>query len=173
MVTNVPMRSVFLRVVLVVLVVALAGCPNNLAEVCGLASALPSVDEGTGSATRSDGGAFAGEPASWSPGTNAAVTIGLLSMVVAKDETGLGFDELVADGALPICVPQGERNDTSGNAIFSEGDAFVTDAAHPGKVALLSLVDDVLVGRFELELVNSGSGQTIAFTEGVFAATRQ
>ena len=151
----------------------LAACPNDLATVCGLSNEAPLIEEGKGSATRSDGGAFENLPATWSPGGNASVTIGLLSLVVAKDETGFAFDDLVADGALPICVPQGERSDTSGSAIFSEGDAFLSDAAHQGSVALLSLTDDVIVGRFEVEVVRSGSAQTISFTDGVFAATRQ
>ena len=160
------MRCAFLLVVLV-----FAGCPTELAEVCELSSELPTVDEGKGSATRSDGGAFTNQQANWSPGTNASITIGLLSMVVAKDETGLGFDELVSSGALPVCVPQGEQSDTSGSSIFSEGGAFVTDAGHVGNVALLSLEDDVLVGRFEVEVVSS-DGESITFTDGVFSATR-
>ena len=166
MVTKCGMRSAASLVVLV-----LAGCPNDLTEVCDLSSAVPSADEGTGSATRSDGVPFSSQQANWSPGANASITIGLLSMVVARDETGLAFDELVADGALPICVRQGEAAETVGNSIFSDGDAFVTDGTHKGNVALLSLEDDVLVGRFELDVVND-EGQSIAFTDGVFSATR-
>lgn len=149
----------------------LVGCPNDLTEVCDLPAAIPEVDEGQGSATR-DGELFEG-PATWSPGANASVNVGLLSMVVAKDITGADFDDLIADGALPICVPQGERGNTSGNSSFNDSPGFVTDAAHPGNVALLSFDNDVLVGRFSMTLVNSGSAETTEFTDGVFAATRQ
>jgi hypothetical protein len=152
--------------------VALVGCPAELTEVCDLPVELPDVESGRGSATRSDGEAF-DEDAFWSPGSNASVTIGLLSMVIAKDETGLDFDTLLADGALPICVPQGERSDTSGNSSYSDSPGFVTDAAHSGKVAVLSFDDDVLVGRFEVVVANPGSGATIEFTDGEFSAVRQ
>lgn len=173
-VTNEPMRVFALSPVLVLVavsVLAAAGCPAELTEVCSLPGALPEdVDEGRGSATL-DGAPFEGR-ATWSPGSDASITIGLLTMSVAKDVTGTDFDELIANGALPICVPQGERSGTSGNAAYNESPGFVTDAANTGSVALLSFENDVLVGRFAFDLVNSGSAQTLEFKDGVFAATR-
>jgi hypothetical protein len=172
-VTNASMRVFALLHLLVALSPAalLAGCPADLTEVCSLPGALPEgVDNGRGSASL-DGGAFDG-PATWSPGSDASITIGLLTMSVAKDVTGAAFDDLLADNALPICVPQGERSDTSGNAAYNESPGFVTDAAHTGSVALLKFDNDVLIGRFAFDLVNSGSAQTLEFTDGVFAATR-
>lgn len=154
------------------LALALSGCPNDLTEVCGLPAGVPEgVEDGQGTATK-DGNPFEG-PATWSPGSNASITVGLLTFIVAKDVTGTDFDQLIADNALPICVPQGERGDTSGNAAFNDTPGFVSDAAHTGSVALLSFDNDVLVGRFAVELVNSGTGETVSFEDGAFAATRQ
>lgn len=157
----------------VVLAFGLAGCPADLTEVCSLSGAAPeNVEAGNGSATL-DGAPFDG-PATWSPGSSASITIGLLTMIVAKDVTGTEFDQLIADNALPICVPQGDRSDTSGNSALNDSPAFTTDAEHRGNVALLSFKDDVLTGRFQLELVNPDSAtDTRTFDDGVFAATRQ
>lgn len=153
-------------------VLALSACPADLTEVCELPGDVPEdVEAGEGKATL-DGAPFEG-PATWSPGSNASINIGLLTMVVAKDTTGTDFDELIADNALPICVPQGERSGTSGNAALNDAPGFVSDAAHRGSVALLQFDNDVLTGRFAFELVNSGSGETRTFEDGVFAATRQ
>lgn len=161
-----------MRVFVLIPVALLAACPANLTEVCSLSGAVPdNVENGRGSASM-DGAPFDG-PATWSPGSNASINIGLLTMVVAKDVTGTDFDELIADNALPICVPQGDRSDTSGNAALNEAPGFVTDAAHTGSVALLTFDNDVIVGRFAFDLVNSGSGETREFEDGVFAATRQ
>jgi hypothetical protein len=165
------MRVFALSAVFSASLLLLVGCPADLTEVCGLSGALPdNVENGRGTATF-DGAPFEG-PATWSPGSDASITVGLLTMSIAKDETGSDLDTLLADGALPICVPQRDRSTTSGNAAYNESPGFVTNEANRGSVAILSFDDDVLVGRFAFTLVNSGSGDTITFEDGVFAATR-
>ncbi len=169
-VTNALMR-VFAFVFPLIAVALLAACPADLTEVCSLSGAVPdNTENGQGSATV-DGTPFDGN-ANWSPGSTASITVGLLSMIVAKDVTGTDFDALISDGALPICVTQGEQSGTTGAANLVDDGGFVTDAEHTGNVAILSFADDVLVGRFEVTVVNNANGEVRAFTDGVFAATR-
>jgi hypothetical protein len=147
----------------------LAACPNNLTEVCGLPNTAPDVGEGDGTALL-DGEVFA-ESATWTPGSNASLTIGTLDMIIAVDETGTSLDDLLLDNALPICVRQGERSETSGVANFvAEG--MASDATHTGGVAIVALDDnDILVGRFAVDV--AGGGQERSFTEGEFRALRR
>ena len=161
-----------MRSLLLLLLPLLAlGCPANLASVCDLPTDLPTdVDDGRGKATRSDGAAF-NELASWSPGTNASVDVGLLDMILAKDETGTDFDQLVGDNAFPFCVRLGARGDKTGQADDNES-ASVSDATHTGGVAVLKLDANTLIGRFQVTVVNSGTGAVISFTDGAFKAHR-
>lgn len=154
-----------------VLLVAAAGCPADLDAVCGLSPELPTVDDGRGTATL-DGADF-NEAASWAPGSSASVTIGLLDLIVPTDEFGASFDQLLEDNALPFCARLGEQSETVGKGIFNESPTFVTDAGHAGGVAVLAREDNVLIGRFEVELVGSAGGATKTFTEGAFRALRR
>jgi hypothetical protein len=154
--------------VVVVPVVLSSACPPPVAEVCGLSSTPPSTDDvadGRGKATRSDGAAFDVE-GTWAPAPASSLVLGTLSMVMQFDETGTAVDELVADGAFPICVPQGERSETSGQANLVDG-GFVTDATHDGGLAILGKDGDLLLGRFAFTLVDQ-SGATLSFEDGVF-----
>jgi hypothetical protein len=133
-----------------------------------LSSTPPTADDvvdGRGKATRSDGAEF-DEAGSWAPAPASSVDLGTLSMIIQYDETGSVVDDLIADGAFPICVPQGERSDTSGQANLVDG-GFVTDATHDGGLAILGKEGDVLLGRFGFTLVDQG-GTTLTFSEGVF-----
>jgi len=156
----------------VVVVVAYAsGCPK-VVDCGGLSNDPPTVDDGKGTATRSDGDAF-NEQASWAPGTSASIDIGLLDMIIAKDETGSDFDTLTSDGAFPICIPLGEQSGTTGKANLLEGNSIVSDATHTGNVLVIALDGNFLVGRFNAELVSSDGASTIEFTDGAFKATRR
>jgi hypothetical protein len=143
----------------------LAACPGPPEEICGQSTALPTIDEGFGEATRSDGEEFR-EEGNWGPAPASSITIGTLDMIIANDEEGLAVDDLIADGAFPICVPQRDRSETSGAANLVEG-GFVTNAEHTGGVAILGKEGDVLIGRFGFELVDNG-GTTLTFSDGVF-----
>jgi hypothetical protein len=165
-----PLRPVVVVLSLAALAPAL-GCPVT-PECGGLSTEVPDVGDGRGQAERADGEPF-DEDASWAPGSNASVTIGLLDMIVAKDATGTDLDTLLEDGALPICVPLADRSDSSGNAVYNESPGFVSDAAHTGNVFILEKDGDFLVGRFQVDLVNSGSAQTLSFDDGVFRARRR
>jgi hypothetical protein len=153
------------------LLLVLAGCPNIPAEVCGLSTTLPdNLADGRGSATRSDGEDFSNEAASWTPDGDDSLTIGVLDFFIAKETTGLDTEQLIADGAFPICVPLAERSNTSGAAnLVSDG--LVTDASHTGGVAILDEDNGFLIGRFEAELANGNA--EVAFTDGVFKASRR
>jgi hypothetical protein len=151
--------------------VGLAGCPNELTEVCGLAPELPEVAAGRGQAEL-DGAPF-DQPASWAPGSSASVTIGLLDLVIPRDETGLDFDQLLEDAALPFCARLGEQSATVGKAILNGSPTFVSDSTHTGGVAILARDGDLLVGRFEAELVSPNGDETRTFENGVFQATRR
>jgi hypothetical protein len=145
-----------------------AGCPPAAGEVCGLSSTPPTADDvadGRGKATRSDGAAF-DESGSWAPAPASSVDLGTLSMIMQFDETGSVVDDLIADGAFPICVPQGARSEKSGQANLVEG-GFVTDAAHDGGLAILGKEGDTLLGRFAFTLVDQ-SGASLTFSDGVF-----
>jgi hypothetical protein len=89
-----------------------------------------------------------------------------LDMIIANDETGGIVDDLIADGAFPICVPQEARSETAGSANLVDG-GFVTDATHKGGVAILAKEGDLLVGRFGFDLI-AGDGTTLTFSEGAF-----
>jgi hypothetical protein len=154
-----------------VVVVLAAGCPRAV-ECGGLSSDAPSVDAGKGKATRSDGADFTNEAASWESGGSASVDVGVLDMIIAKDATGTDFDSLVADGALPICIPQAARSDTSGAANLVEG-GFVTDATHTGNVLVISVDADNMLGRFAMELVSPDGTSTLTFSDGEFNAARR
>lgn len=146
----------------------LGGCPAELDAICGVPTTAPDVPDGRGTAQQ-DGASF-DEQASWSPGSNASITIGDLDMIVAVDETGTSFDQLLEDGALPFCVPLGERSEKSGSAnLVSRG--LVSDATHTGGVAVLAKEGDILVGRFAVDV--AGGGETVSFTEGQFRAKRR
>ncbi len=149
-----------------------AACPGPPAELCGQSTAAvgdADVDEGFGSADRSDGVAFR-EAGDWAPAPSSSVVIGTLSMVMQFDEAGLVVDDLVADGAFPICIPQGARSETSGAANLVDG-GFVTDATHTGGLVLLAKEGDVLVGRFGFDMV--AGAETLTFENGVFRVAQR
>lgn len=161
------MRTVAFIVVTVAL--AASGCPKAV-DCGGLSEAEPDVAEGKGTATRSDGVAFS-KDAFWSPGTNASIDVGTLDMKVANDETGSSFDQLVADGALPICVPLAERAANAGAGNFVETGA-VTDASHTGHVLIIKNDGTLLTARFAMDL-KQPDGSTLSFTDGKVRARRQ
>ncbi len=155
--------------VVVALVAAVgSGCAPPSGPVCGLSAVPPTVEEvadGRGMAVRSDGEAFDVE-GSWAPAPSSSVDLGTLSMIMQFDETGSAVDDLIADGAFPICVPQGERGAESGAANLVDG-GFVTNATHDGGLALLGKDGDLLLGRFAFTLVDP-SGTELTFSEGAF-----
>lgn len=150
--------------------VGASACPVFPSEVCGISTAAPDVADGTGEATRSDGDDFTGQDASWAPGSSGSVTIGLLDMIIAKDETGTDTEQLIADGAFPICVRLAERSETRGSALLNGG-AFQSNADHTGAVAIIDEQGGVLLGRFAVDL-SDGSGN-LSFTDGQFKASRR
>lgn len=161
-----------MRLVLVLpCLLALTACPGFPGEMCGLSTAAPDVTDGTGEATRSDGESFAAQDASWAPGSSGSVTVGLLDMIIAKDEQGTDTEQLIADGAFPICVKLAERSDTSGSALLNGG-SFATDAAHTGYVVVSAEEGGFLWGRFEVDL-QDGGGANLSFTDGSFKARRR
>jgi hypothetical protein len=170
------MRSVvssrFASALLVPAVVVLAGggagCAPPAGNTCGLSPTPPTADDvadGRGTATRDDGVAF-DEAGTWAPAPSSSIAIGTLAMIIQFDETGSDVDDLIASGAFPICVPQGARSETSGQANLVDG-GFVTDADHDGGVTLLGKDGDLLLGRFAFTLANP-AGETVTFSDGVF-----
>lgn len=151
-------------------VLVLSACPSFPSEICGVSTATPDVADGTGEAARSDGAGFTSEDASWAPGSNASVTVGLLDMIIAKDETGTDTEQLIADGAFPICVRLAERSETRGSALLNGG-AFQSNADHTGAVAIIDDQGGLLFGRFAVDL-SDGSGN-LSFTDGQFKASRR
>jgi hypothetical protein len=163
-----PARATALGAALAGTVALGAGCPHAPETSCGLTVELPTTDDvpsGRGRATRSDGEAF-DVAGTWAPSPSSSITLGVLSMVIQFDETGLPVDDLIAEGAFPICVPQGERSERSGQANLVQG-GFVTDAQHDGGVAILGREGNDLVGRFAFTLANR-DGDTITFSDGTF-----
>jgi hypothetical protein len=165
------MRNPLLSVALLAPVVLAAGCPGFPAQFCDLSTATPDVADGTGQATRSDGASFTGQDASWAPGSNGSVTVGLLDMITAKDQTGTDTEQLIADGAFPICVTLAERSDTSGSALFNDG-GFASNADHTGNVVIIGEEGGFLLGRFQVDLAD-GSNANLSFTDGQFKARRR
>lgn len=161
------MRAALLPPVLLVL----SACPGFPGEMCEISTAAPDVADGTGEATRSDGDAFSGQDASWAPGSSGSVTLGLLDMVIAKDQTGTDTEDLIADGAFPFCVTLAERSETSGSALLNGG-SFQTNADHTGSVVISGEEGGFLLGRFEVDLAD-GSGTSLSFTDGQFKARRR
>lgn len=150
------------------LVLALApACKEEVTELCDLSTELPDVEDGKGTADRSDGEPF-NEEASWKPAPGGSLTIGILDFIIEKEESGSDTDAIIEDGAFPICVRLGERGEKTGSANYPDG-GYVTDASHTGSVALLSNDDDLLVGRFQVDLTTTG-GDELSFTEGAFSA---
>ncbi len=142
------------------------GCPPPPEQSCGQSTVLPGDDDvadGNGTATRSDDVDF-DEPGTWSA-QQLSITIGVLDMIVTDDEGGDDVADLIEAAAFPICIPIGERSDTSGAANLVAG-GFVSDADHTGGVAILGKDGNTLLGRFSFDLV---SGDTvISFTDGAF-----
>ncbi len=156
---------------LVVCAVAV-GCGPGEEEFCGLSSALPEeteVSDGnvTADFTTSDGSE---EPfiqrGTWGPGPSGSIEAGLLSIIIARDESGTEVGDLVERGAFPICIPLRDRSETSGLANYVEG-GFVTNDTATGNLSILGREGDSIVGRFEALLENS-QGQDLAFTDGAF-----
>lgn len=159
--------------VLAMVVLALSACPGFPSEFCEppLSTATPDVGDGTGAATRSDGADFSGEDTSWAPGSSGSVTVGLLDMIIAKDQTGTDTESLIADAAFPICVKLAERSETSGSALLNGG-SFQTNADHTGDVVIIGETGGFLLGRFAVDLAD-GSGANLSFTDGQFKARRR
>jgi len=158
------MKSIFV-VGVSLLLVGLLGCPEAPVEICGQSTALPEIEEGFGSATRSDGEAFK-EEGTWAAAPSSSVVIGVLTMIMANDDEGLVVDDLISDGAFPICVPQASRSETAGAANYVDG-GFVTDDTNKGGLAILGKDGDVLIGRFGFDLA-APNGDTLSFDDGVF-----
>lgn len=151
---------------LAVVVLAAAGCPGAPAESCGQSTTPPTEDDvarGRGKATRSDGVALDAE-GSWSV-AQSDVVVGTLVMQMPVDETGATVTDLIADGAFPICVPMGERSETSGAANLLPG--FVTNANTRGGLAVLAKDGDTLFGRFAFDMQDQ-QGNSLAIDDGVF-----
>jgi hypothetical protein len=140
------------------------GCPSTPSEVCGLSTEDPLVVDRHLTATR-DGAPF-DEEGAYSPGPNASIDAGELTLVIAHDETGTETDDLIARGVFPICVRLGARGDRSGSALVN-GTTFLTDERHEGAVAVLRDDGGLLVGRFEVTLVDS-AGASTSFVDGAF-----
>ena len=163
--TSSAVAMVRIPAVLILLGVGLvAACPGPVDVICGQSTVLPEVDDGFGEATRSDGAAFH-EPGTWAPAPSSTIAIGTLTISIASDEAGLAVDDLIADGAFPICVRQRDRSETSGQANLVEG-GFVTDATHQGGVAILGTDGDTLIGRFSFDLVSARA--ELSFDDGTF-----
>lgn len=161
-----------LLVALLLVPLALA-CSPELEDACGLPAAVPTTDEVPDGYVRAtlDGQPFEAT-GTWSDGPSASIDAdGPLSMIIAKDQTATSTIELVGRGAFPICVPLGERSDTSGNATWDS--SFVTDKDHTGMVAILGEDAGFLLGRFEVELVDANNGAVTKFEDGVFRAQRR
>jgi hypothetical protein len=161
------MRRIAVLAPLALVLTASTACQEDVTAICGLSTEAPDVQEGRGSADRDDGDPF-DEAADWKPGSGGSLTIGVLDFIIEKEESGSDTENLVEDGAFPICVRLGERGDKTGAANYIDG-GYVTNASHTGAVAILSNDSDLLVGRFEVELANPG-GDELAFTNGVFSA---
>lgn len=144
-----------------------SACKEEVTEICDLPTSSPDVADGTGEAKRSDGAAFS-EDATWNPGAGGSLTIGVLDMIIEKEESGSDTADIIEDGAFPICVRLGERGETTGSANYIDG-GFVTSAGNTGSVAILSNDEDILVGRFAVDLANP-QGEELSFTDGAFAA---
>ena len=149
----------------------LSACPVFPSEVCGISTAAPDVGDGVGEATRSDGASFSDQDASWAPGSSASVTVGLLDMIIAKDQTGTDTEDLIADGAFPICVKLAERSETSGSALLNGG-SFQSNADHTGAVVISDEEGGFLLGRFAVDLTD-GSGANLSFSDGQCKARRR
>ena len=158
----------FLLPFLVLVVVTLPGCKEEVEEICDLPTALPDVDDGKATADRSDGEAFSVE-ASWKPGDGGSLTLGVLDIIIENEESGSDTADIIEDGAFPICVRLGERGEKKGSANYIDG-GYVTNAEHTGSVALLGNEDDLLVGRFQIDLANP-AGDELSFSDGVFSAS--
>lgn len=156
-----------MRFVLSAVVVAatITGCAQPAANVCDLSTELPGDDEvvsGRGRADRSAGGEF-NEAGSWAPG--GSITMGTLTVDGNTDEAGLEVDSLIAAGTFPICQRLGARDDDTAAADFG-GENVRTDATHTGSLSILGLQDDVLIGRFQVDL--GGGGGELSLDNGAF-----
>jgi hypothetical protein len=155
------------RIIGCAVVLVVAGCPGP-GELCGLPTTPIGDDEvgsGQGKGTRSDGDELQGT-SSWRPAPQANVVVGTLSFDgFSRDEVGSDVFELIANGAFPICVRLGERNEDTGNATLPP--AFVTSSTQTGVMVLTDNRDGVLGGRFDV----SFAGLTVS--DGVFRATQR
>jgi hypothetical protein len=150
--------------------VATAACAPGPATVCNLSTTLPTAEESPVGRLVAKRSGVSSDPFSeagaWTPGPSTSIDAGLLSLIIAQEQTGTRTEDLIANAAFPICVPLADRSDRSGQANFVDG-GFVTSASHTGGVAILAVEDGNLVGRFEAELANN-QGQTLTFSDGVF-----
>ena len=164
-----------MRVVSVVVVVAAvftsAGCQQGAANVCDLSTELPSEEEvglGRGRADRSDGGELNEPNSTWKPAS--AITIGTLTINGNTDEAGLDVDDLISAGTFPICQRLGARDERTASADLA-AENVRTDATHTGSLSILGLEDDVLIGRFQVDL--AGGGNELSLDNGAFRLTRR
>jgi hypothetical protein len=158
------MRAILMSIALTSLL--LSACGPGGADVCGLSGVVPTTaDVLDGRARGSQDGTAFDIGGTWAPGPSGSIDIGTLSMVIAVDETGTDVGDLVGRRAFPICIPLGERSETSGNASWDG--SYITDSSHTGAVAILDEDAGFLAGRFEVTLLESGGAMT-AFTDGVF-----
>ena len=175
-----PRRSRWLDVTVVatsvVVASAVVGCTPDLSIVCGLSTSDPDVEARHLTATRDDGGAEThfDEVGAYSPGANATIVAGPLTLHIGSEETGTATDDLVARGVFPLCVPLGAASPQGGTATLTDesGVTSASDAVHMGGVALLHDDSGLIVGRFVVDLI-SADGTETSFKDGRFRIREQ
>jgi hypothetical protein len=148
---------------------ALVGCGPDINNACGLTGGIPSEDEAPSGrlVATLDGQPFS-QAATWSDGPNGSLDSGTLTAIITVDQSGTDVPDLIGRRAFPICVPLGERSETSGQATFDG--SFVTNASNTGNLSILDEADGIIVGRIAVTLGEAG-GDTHVFADGAFRAT--
>ena len=103
---------------------------------------------------------------SWGPGPSASIEAGVLSIIIARDESGVDVTDLIERGAFPICIPLRDRSETSGQANYVDG-GFVTNDGATGNLTILAREGDHIVGRFEAIMENTQGGE-LSFSSCAF-----
>jgi len=152
---------------ILVLIVALfsLGCGPSLDNACGLGGVIPSdLPENTVVANL-EGAPFS-QNATVTLNSNGSITAGLLSIIIARDETGTLTEDLILRRAFPICIPLGERADDVGQAIYDG--TYNTNENNTGMLSILSEEEGAIFGRFESQVGDTQGGPSLTFSEGAF-----
>jgi hypothetical protein len=137
-------------------------------DSCGLGLERPDVANGTARYFR-DGSLVAATGGGYKLEFPNDIVIGDMTINIKQDIDRRTVADMIDTASFPICVPLDSNSDGSGYALAEgAGASFMTDDTHVGKMVILSLEGDAIVGRFAFVAKENGGERLTRVEDGVF-----